>query len=140
LALRSYEQRVSNIAVIQALAAGLPEVFADPHQLQQVLLNLIINAEQAMAGANGRGTLIIRTWHEPEREAVVIEVSDDGPGVPEDVQPKIFDPFFTTKEPGKGTGLGLHTVHTIVNRFGGDVTVSSSPNGTQFQVRLPAVT
>ncbi|HET7219080.1 MAG TPA: histidine kinase dimerization/phospho-acceptor domain-containing protein, partial [Vicinamibacterales bacterium] len=98
LALRAYEQRVSNVTTIEALAAGLPLAFADPHQFQQVLLNLIINAEQAMIGANGRGTLIIRTWHDLLRDAVVLEVHDDGPGVPEEVQPRIFDPFFTTKE------------------------------------------
>ena len=104
LALRAYEQRVANIVIVEALAAGLPQVFADPHQIQQVLLNLIINAEQAMLVAHGRGTLIVRTWHDLERDAVVLEVNDDGPGVPEDVQPKIFDPFFTTKDVGKGTG------------------------------------
>ena len=106
LALRAYEQRVTNISVIDALAAGLPQVFADGHQVQQVLLNLIINAEQAMLSANGRGVLVVRTWHDNEREAVVLEINDDGPGIPEEVQPKIFDPFFTTKEVGKGTGLG----------------------------------
>src|SRR5262245_10030214 len=107
LALRSYEQRISNISILEALASGLPEVFSDPHQIQQVMLNLVINAEQAMLSAHGRGTLIVRTWHEADRDAVILEVNDDGPGVPEDVQPKIFDPFFTTKEVGKGTGLGL---------------------------------
>ena len=70
LALRRYEQRLSNISILEAFAAGLPGVFADPHQIQQVLLNLIINAEQAMLGANGRGTLIIRTWHDPQKDAV----------------------------------------------------------------------
>src|SRR5213076_2061272 len=65
LALRAYEQRVTNIEVIDALAAGLPHVFADGHQVQQVLLNLIINAEQAMLQANGRGILVLRTWHDP---------------------------------------------------------------------------
>src|SRR5581483_10813041 len=98
LALRAYEQRVTNISVIDALAAGLPHVFADGHQVQQVLLNLIINAEQAMLSANGRGVLVVRTWHDAEQESVVLEINDDGPGIPEDVQPKIFDPFFTTKE------------------------------------------
>src|SRR5205814_5373076 len=73
LALRAYEQRASHIAILQALSAGLPSVFADPHQIQQVLLNLIVNAEQAMLGANGRGTLILRSWHDAEREAVVLE-------------------------------------------------------------------
>ena len=68
LALRAYEQRVSNITVIDALAAGLPQVFADGHQVQQVLLNLIINAEQAMLSANGRGILVVRTWHDPAQQ------------------------------------------------------------------------
>ena len=80
LALRSYEQRLSNITIIEALASGLPQVFSDPHQLQQVLLNLIINAEQAMIGANGRGTLMLRIWHDADRDAVILEVNDDGPG------------------------------------------------------------
>ena len=104
LALRAYEQRVTNITVIDALAAGLPQVFADGHQVQQVLLNLVINAEQAMLSANGRGILVVRTWHDAEQESVVLEINDDGPGIPDDLQPKIFDPFFTTKEVGKGTG------------------------------------
>lgn len=138
LALRSYEQRVTNIVIIEALAAGLPQVFADPHQIQQVLLNLIINAEQAMLSANGRGTLVTRTWHDPEREAVVLEVNDDGPGVPEEVQPKIFDPFFTTKEVGKGTGLGLTVAYAILQEHGARISVRSAPGlGASFFVELP---
>ena len=139
LALRAYEQRVSNVTTIEALAAGLPHAFADPHQIQQVLLNLIINAEQAMIAANGRGTLIVRTWHDIDRDAVVLEVADDGPGVPEDVQPRIFDPFFTTKEVGKGTGQGLAIAHNvIVDKHGGTIKVVSAPGkGTTFIIRLP---
>jgi two-component system NtrC family sensor kinase len=139
LAIRAYEQRVANVVILEALAAGLPLVFADPHQIQQVLLNLIVNAEQAMLSAHGRGMLILRSWHEPERDAVVLEVNDDGPGVPEDVQPKIFDPFFTTKDVGKGTGLGLAVAFAIAQEHGGRITVKSSEGrGASFFLELPA--
>jgi signal transduction histidine kinase/BarA-like signal transduction histidine kinase len=138
LAMRAYEQRVTNIVVIDALAAGLPQIFADPHQLQQVLLNLVINAEQAVLSAHGRGTLVVRTWHDMNREALVLEINDDGPGVPDTVQAKIFDPFFTTKDVGKGTGLGLTVAYAIVQEHGGRIRVESRPGrGASFFVELP---
>jgi signal transduction histidine kinase/CheY-like chemotaxis protein len=138
LSLRSYEQRVTNISVIDALASGIPSVFADPHQIQQVLLNLVINAEQAMLTSNGRGTLMVRTWQDAEHESIVLEVNDDGPGVPEDVRTKIFDPFFTTKEVGKGTGLGLTVAYAIVEEHGGRMWLVSEPGaGASFYVELP---
>jgi signal transduction histidine kinase len=138
LSLRAYEQRVTNISVIDALASGIPPVFADPHQIQQVLLNLVINAEQAMLTTNGRGTLMVRTWQNPDHESIVLEVNDDGPGVPEDVRTKIFDPFFTTKEVGKGTGLGLTVAYAIVEEHGGRMWLVSEPGeGASFYVELP---
>src|SRR5882672_1098124 len=138
LALRAYEQRITNITVIDALAAGLPQVFADGHQVQQVLLNLMINAEQAMLAANGRGTLVVRTWQGPDQESVVVEVNDDGPGIPEDLQAKIFDPFFTTKEVGKGTGLGLTVAYAIVQEHGGRIRFAShAAGGASFYVEVP---
>src|SRR5687767_3691550 len=137
LSLRAYEQRVTNIEVVTALASGLPQVFADAHQIQQVLLNLVINAEQAMVSAHGRGAIVIRTWHDDERDAVALEVSDDGPGVPEEAKSKIFDPFFTTKEVGKGTGLGLTVAYAIVQEHGGRIRVETPPRGAAFVVELP---
>jgi two-component system cell cycle sensor histidine kinase/response regulator CckA len=137
LALRAYEQRLTNIEVVTALASGLPHVFADAHQIQQVLLNLVINAEQAMVSAHGRGAMVLRTWHDEERDAVALEVSDDGPGVPEDARSKIFDPFFTTKEIGKGTGLGLTVAYAIVQEHGGRIRVEAPARGAAFVLELP---
>jgi two-component system cell cycle sensor histidine kinase/response regulator CckA len=138
LALRAYEQRVSNITIIDALAAGLPHVFADGYQLQQVLLNLIINAEQAILSDSGRGILVLRTWHDAEQDSVVLEINDDGPGIPSDLQPKIFDPFFTTKEVGQGTGLGLTVAYAIVQEHGGRIRLESRAGaGASFYVELP---
>ena len=138
LALRTYDQRASNVTTIDALATGLPQVFADAHQLKQVLLNLLINAEQAMLSASGRGTLIVRTWHEAADGYVILEINDDGPGIPDDVRPRIFDPFFTTKSAGTGTGLGLTVASRIVEDHGGELRMESTPGqGASFYVRLP---
>ena len=101
-------------------------------------MNLVINAEQAMLSAHGRGVLVVRTWHDAEQESVMLEINDDGPGIPDDVQPKIFDPFFTTKEVGKGTGLGLTVAYAIVQEHGGRIRLESRPDvGASFYVELP---
>ena len=137
IALRAYE-RMPTLTVTTDLASALPKVFADAHQIQQVLLNLLINAEQAMLAANGRGAMTIRTRQDRERDAAVLEVADDGPGVPSDVQTRIFDPFFTTKEVGKGTGLGLTVAYAIAQEHGGRIRVETTPGGgATFAVELP---
>jgi two-component system NtrC family sensor kinase len=138
LALRAYDHRAANVNVIEEFAEKLPPVFVDPHQIQQIVLNLVINAEHAMLEAHGRGTLHLRTWEEPESDAVVLEVDDDGPGVPADMQGKVFDPFFTTKPVGKGTGLGLSVAYAIAQEHGGRISVQPSQlGGASFRLELP---
>jgi signal transduction histidine kinase len=129
------KHKLRNVETNLEFDDGLRAVEAAGRDLNQVWTNLIDNAADAMPDG---GALAI-TAHN-DGDDVVVSVGDTGTGIPDDVVDKIFDPFFTTKEPGKGTGLGLHTVHTIIRRVGGDITVSSSPDGTRFQVRLPAVT
>jgi two-component system NtrC family sensor kinase len=139
LSLRANGQRLSNIAVRLSLASNLPPVFADVHQIRQVLLNLVINAEQAMIASHGRGLLQIKTRHDTARDAVSLEVTDDGPGVPEAARSKVFDPFFTTKEVGQGTGLGLTVAYAIAQEHGGRIRVGAPTDGTgaSFILELP---
>jgi signal transduction histidine kinase/FixJ family two-component response regulator len=139
LALRSYELRVENIVIECDLAPNLPETVADPHQLQQVVLNLLANAEQALLEDRGQGHVWIRT-HRLGGNRISLEVSDDGPGIPSDVGSRIFDPFFTTKPSDVGTGLGLSIVYGIVHQHGGEVTFENqSGAGARFVVELPLV-
>jgi signal transduction histidine kinase len=122
------------IRVVLELAPGLRPVEADPGQITQVLLNLAVNARDAMSGS---GTLTIATYDEGGE--VVLQVSDTGAGMDEETRSRVFDPFFTTKEVGRGTGLGLSTVYGIVTQSGGTVSVRSAPGrGAIFTVRLPA--
>jgi two-component system NtrC family sensor kinase len=138
LALRAYEHRVSNIQVAMDLTPDMPSVFADGHQIRQVLLNLVINAEQAMLSFRGRGTLSVHTRYDVPRASAVLEVSDDGPGISADIRGKVFDPFFTTKDPGEGTGLGLTVAYAIIEEHGGRIRVTSPPTGGAcFTVELP---
>jgi PAS domain S-box-containing protein len=138
LALRGYDTRASVIVVVDELAPDLPPVFVDPHQIQQIVLNLVTNAEQAMLDAHARGTLTLRSWLDAEGDAVVLEVRDDGPGVPAEVQGKVFDPFYTTKSVGKGTGLGLTVAYAIAQEHGGRISVLSTPGqGASFLLELP---
>ncbi len=136
LELRAYEQKVSNIQVINRFAFDLPEVVADYFQLQQVFLNIVINAEYFMTEADQRGTLTITT----QRTGDIIKASfaDDGPGISKENLGHLFDPFFTTKEVGKGTGLGLSICHGIITEHGGRIYAESEPGkGATFIVELP---
>ncbi|HXN99220.1 MAG TPA: ATP-binding protein [Candidatus Acidoferrales bacterium] len=139
LALRSYELRVENIVIECDLAQNLPETMADPHQLQQVVLNLLANAEQALLEDRGQGHVWIRTQRIGGNR-ISLEVSDDGPGIPTELGSRIFDPFFTTKPSDVGTGLGLSIVYGIVHQHGGEVTFENqSGAGARFVVELPLV-
>jgi signal transduction histidine kinase/CheY-like chemotaxis protein len=139
LALRSYELKVENIGVECALAPDLPETVGDPYQLQQVVLNLLVNAEQALLKERGQGHVWIRT-HRLAGDKISLEVSDDGPGIPAEIASRIFDPFFTTKASGVGTGLGLSIVYGIVHQHGGEVTFENLPGaGVKFVMELPVL-
>ena len=140
LALRSYELKVENIVVECELTRDLPETVGDPYQLQQVVLNLLVNAEQALLQGRGQGQVWIRTQRTSVGR-ISLEVSDDGPGIPPEIASRIFDPFFTTKPSGVGTGLGLSIVYGIVQQHEGEVTFESLPGaGAKFTVELPVVT
>jgi signal transduction histidine kinase len=136
LKLRSYEQKVNNIEVEKHLAVNLPEIMMDSFQMQQVFLNIIINAEFAMLEAHQKGKLTVTT--EVANNMLKISFADDGPGISEANLKRIFDPFFTTKEVGKGTGLGLSICHGIVTEHGGQIYVKSEiGQGATFIVELP---
>jgi signal transduction histidine kinase/ActR/RegA family two-component response regulator len=136
LELRAYELRISNIEVRMELSTDLPETLADPHQLQQVFLNLIVNAEQAMIESHGKGVLRISTRADAGR--ILISFTDDGPGISQENIRRIFEPFFTTKMVGKGTGLGLSICQGIVGEHGGRIDVESAAGrGSTFVVELP---
>src|SRR6185436_5603773 len=118
-----------DIELVCTLAEDLPPLLADGHQMQQVLLNLVSNAEQAMLAANGRGRVSVATRVDQARRMAILEVADDGPGVPLEMRSKIFDPFFTTKEVGKGTGLGLTVAYALVEEHGGRIRLESPSEG-----------
>jgi len=138
LELHIYRMRVNNIEVTTELDAELPQIMADFHQLQQVFVNLMTNAEHAMTEANARGKLMIKT--QLVGDVIRTSFTDDGPGVSEDNLERIFDPFFTTKSVGKGTGLGLSICFGIVEQHGGRMYATSNPGKrTTFTVELPVV-
>jgi len=121
------------IATLERDFGNIPEIICFPQQLNQVFLNLLVNAAQAM---ETQGNIIVRTWN--DSDWVYVSVADSGKGIPEEAQRRVFEPFFTTKEAGKGTGLGLSISADIVRKHGGEITVSSKVGaGATFTVRLP---
>ena len=124
------------VAIKREYTADLPPIEAYASELNQVWTNIIDNAIDAM---DGKGEIRIRTYQEDH--SVVVEITDTGPGIPEDIQSRIFEPFFTTKAPGQGTGLGLHISHDIIaNRHHGQLLVESRPGETTFRILLPRKT
>jgi PAS domain S-box-containing protein len=136
LNLHAYSLRKNNITVDFVRETGLPYAQGDPHQLMQVFLNLILNAEQAIREARDRGTLRIRMGN--SGGSVWVSFLDDGPGIPADILPNIFDPFYTTKRPGRGTGLGLSICKSVMKEHNGSVEAANAPGGgAVFTVTLP---
>jgi len=138
LRLREHEEKTSNIKVVANLQENLPDILIDKYQLQQVFLNIILNAEAAIKESGRPGLLTITT--EKLDRKVSVAVSDNGCGIKKQILPRIFDPFFTTKDIGKGTGLGLSICYGIVSKHGGKIDVSTSVNkGTTFTVTMPSL-
>jgi len=132
LLILKHKLKKKNITVVKEYAEDLPRITAFGSELNQVWTNLIVNAIEAMPEG---GRLKVRTKLEPVD--VMVEVRDNGPGIPLEVQARIFEPFFTTKPVGEGTGLGLDTSMRIVRRHHGNIRFETKPGDTCFQVRLP---
>lgn len=135
LELLAYPLRTGGVRVIRDLAGDLPMIIADPDHIHQVLTNLLINAQQAMASVEGRRELRLRTAVEPG--FATIEVSDSGPGITPDLRRRVFEPFFTTKPQGEGTGLGLSFSQGLIEAHGGTLVVVERGPGATFLIRLP---
>jgi two-component system cell cycle sensor histidine kinase/response regulator CckA len=138
LGLRQHQMKVNNIELATELQPDLPDTMADFYQMQQVFMNIVVNAEQAMSDANGGGKLVVRT--QELDNFIQVSFADNGPGISEENLKRIFDPFFTTKDVGKGTGLGLSISYGIVQAHGGRIYARSKPGeGATFFVEIPIV-
>ena len=125
--LLAYPLRVDNVTVHLHLDDQVPPLWGDPHQLQQVLINLLTNAQQALRAAPEVREVTLTTQYDPAQHRITLAVADTGPGIPAALQARIFEPFFTTKPPGVGTGLGLPLCRGMVEAHGGTLEVSSAP-------------
>jgi PAS domain S-box-containing protein len=134
--MQAYPLRKSNITVDFLPEPNIPAIIADPNQLMQVFLNLLLNAEQAIRESREKGTIRVRMGR--KQESVWIIFQDDGPGIAPENLTHIFDPFFTTKRPGRGTGLGLSICKTVLREHGGNIEAASAPDGgAVFTITLP---
>ena len=125
---------IKYVAEINREFGDIPDILCFPQQLNQVFLNLLINAAHAMEGR--QGSITVHTWS--QAGSVFVSVTDTGCGIPDEIRQRIFEPFFTTKEVGKGTGLGLSISYDIIRKHGGEITVASEVGqGTRFIVKLP---
>ncbi|HKV38390.1 MAG TPA: ATP-binding protein, partial [Blastocatellia bacterium] len=148
LELRAYDVATANIT-LEREYGRIPKTFADEHQLQQVFLNILINAEQSIGHDGGKGTIRIKTGVAPgpkhdgapggdSANRIVISITDDGPGISDEALGRVFDPFFTTKPVGMGTGLGLSITYGIIQEHKGTIKVESQPgHGACFTIELP---
>ena len=134
--MQAYPLRKSNITVDFLPEPAIPAIMADPNQLMQVFLNLLLNAEQAIRENREKGTIRVRIGRKPDSVWIVFQ--DDGPGIAPENLAHIFDPFFTTKRPGRGTGLGLSICKTVLREHGGNIEAATSPDGgAAFTITLP---
>ncbi len=135
----THELEINDVQVSEDLDPDLPPTLADPDQIQQVFLNIINNADYAMAEAHGRGKLHVQS--ETRGDVIRVTLTDDGPGIPDEDLPHIFDPFFTSRGNGKGTGLGLTVCYGLVEAHGGSIDARSKlGEGTSIEVEIPIVT
>ena len=134
LSLLEHQLLFRNISIERNFDANIPDIFVDPWQLEQVFINIILNASQSIAGA---GSIKIRTGITADKRFALAEFTDSGCGMPKETLSRIFDPFFTTKEDG-GTGLGLSVSYGIINNHGGEINVTSKVgSGTTMSIKLP---
>ena len=137
LEVRKYQLEVNNIEVVKDLEPGLPKTMLDYHQIQQVLVNLLNNAQQAIQSARPEcGRLNIRTWH--QANTILFQINDNGEGMDPETLERVFDPFFTTKDQGQGTGLGLSVSYGIIKEHGGKIYAQGRRGeGSTFLIELP---
>jgi PAS domain S-box-containing protein len=136
IALRAFELRTGQIRLQQDYSDDVPVVVASREQIQQIVINLLLNAEQAVRSTKQPGIITVRTGR--DGDTAFVEVADDGPGVPAEKAAQIFEPFYTTKPPGEGTGLGLSVSLGIAEAHGGSLALMPSERGARFRLTIPA--